>query len=111
MTNPEPSGIDRSAGRAKPAPLDILRKHRYSLPESPKSFRPEVPAALNTLIVRLLSKLPDERPSSAREVIIALEQMQTSTALADFQVEAVEDLPLLERSFHVMVIRSTSFIL
>ncbi len=55
--------------------LDILRKHRYTLPESPKSFRPEVPASLAHLILGMLAKDPSKRPDTMAFVADALEHL------------------------------------
>jgi tetratricopeptide (TPR) repeat protein/predicted Ser/Thr protein kinase len=78
-------------------PLAVITQHLHAPVVPPRAHHPEIPAALNTLIIRLLSKRPDERPASAREVVIALEQMRSPTQLADFQVEIAEELPLLDR--------------
>lgn len=55
--------------------LEILRKHRYTLPESPKSFRPEVPMALAHLVLRMLAKDPKKRPDTMTLVADALEHI------------------------------------
>lgn len=60
--------------------LDILRKHRYSLPESPKSFRPEIPSALNHLVLAMLAKNPTKRPDSMALVADALEHLWRNLA-------------------------------
>jgi serine/threonine protein kinase len=41
-------------------------------PEPPASLSPEVPAALSDLILRLLEKSPEDRPTSAADVALAL---------------------------------------
>src|SRR5262249_28842865 len=41
-------------------------------PEPPATLRPDVPAALNALVVRLLEKDPEKRPAGAAEVAAIL---------------------------------------
>lgn len=45
--------------------VDIIQKHRYGQFDRPQSFVPEIPAALDELIVQLLAKNPDKRPPDA----------------------------------------------
>src|SRR5262249_24380276 len=45
-------------------------------PESPREIDPELPASLCDFIMRLLSKNPDRRPRSAREVVGELERIE-----------------------------------
>jgi len=60
--------------------LDILRKHRYTLPESPKSFKPEVPNALAHLILGMLAKDPSKRPGTMAMVADALDHIGQNIA-------------------------------
>lgn len=47
--------------------LGVLHRHLYELPVPVRRIRPEVPEALEDLVLRLLSKDPQHRPSSAQE--------------------------------------------
>jgi serine/threonine protein kinase len=47
---------------------DILRRQRREIPPRVSSFVPSVPAALDTLIEKLLAKKPSDRPASALAV-------------------------------------------
>ncbi|HZD55867.1 MAG TPA: protein kinase [Anaerolineales bacterium] len=78
-------------------PLAVITQHLHAPVVPPRAHHPGIPAALNALILRLLNKEPDRRPASAGEVVLALEQIRASPQLADYQIEAEEDLPLLER--------------
>ncbi|MEV7420316.1 serine/threonine-protein kinase [Streptomyces sp. NPDC089919] len=55
--------------------LGVLHGHLYEQPAPVRRTRPEVPAALEALVLRLLAKEPQERPGSAQEVYEALEPL------------------------------------
>ncbi|MEU3840931.1 serine/threonine-protein kinase [Streptomyces sp. NPDC028635] len=48
--------------------LGVLHRQLYEPPVPVRRFRPEVPEALETLVLRLLAKDPLHRPASAQEV-------------------------------------------
>ncbi|MFJ8249691.1 protein kinase [Streptomyces sp. NPDC094466] len=48
--------------------LGVLHRHLYEPPLPVRGTRPEVPAALEALVLRLLAKDPQDRPASAQEV-------------------------------------------
>jgi len=56
----------------------IISQHINSPPVAPSWHNPEVPQALETLILRLLAKTPEERPASAAEVAKALATIGSS---------------------------------
>ena len=60
--------------------LDVLRKHRYTLPEPPKSFRPQLPGALSHLVVGMLAKEPAKRPGTMAMVADALDHLGQNLA-------------------------------
>ncbi|MZD21113.1 protein kinase [Streptomyces sp. SID5476] len=47
--------------------LGVLHRHLYEPPVPVRRLRPEVPESLEALVLRLLSKDPQHRPSSAQE--------------------------------------------
>ena len=49
-------------------PATIMWMHLKKSPEEPKSLRPEIPEWLNAMILRMLAKSPENRPSSAEEI-------------------------------------------
>ncbi|MFE2326297.1 protein kinase [Streptomyces sp. NPDC059385] len=52
--------------------LGVLHRHLYEPPQPVRGLRPEVPAELEAILLRLLAKDPQERPGSAQEVYEAL---------------------------------------
>ncbi|MEK6323100.1 MAG: protein kinase [Acidobacteriota bacterium] len=60
----------------------IISQHINSPPVAPSWHNPEVPQALETLILRLLAKTPVERPESAAEVAKALAAIGSSAPTA-----------------------------
>jgi serine/threonine protein kinase/tetratricopeptide (TPR) repeat protein len=53
-------------------PLAIIAQHLHAPVVPPRVHNKEIPPTLNALIVRLMSKRPEERPASAAEVMQAL---------------------------------------
>ncbi len=68
--------------------FQMIFQHINAPIPAPKDFRSDVPNTLNTLVMNLMSKIPDERPASAADVGIALATMQTS------QYQLTETLPI-----------------
>ncbi|WP_372408109.1 protein kinase [Streptomyces luteireticuli] len=52
--------------------LGVLHRHLYEPPLPVRRVRPEVPPALEEIVLRLLAKDPQERPADAQEVYEAL---------------------------------------
>ena len=53
--------------------IAISSQHINTPPVAPQWHRPEIPASLDSLIMRMLSKNPAERPDSAADVLSALQ--------------------------------------
>jgi predicted ATPase len=53
----------------------VLVQHLFDPVTPPSTYNPAIPAWLDDLVLRLLSKNPDERPASAGEVRYVIEQM------------------------------------
>ena len=73
--------------------LAVITQHLYAPVIPPRAKDPAVPAALDRLIVRLLSKSRDDRPASADEVLEVLSSPQARLAPA----EGAAEIPILER--------------
>src|SRR3990170_1270655 len=72
-------------------PVAIISQHINTAPVAPTWHNPEVPRAVEALIMRLLAKDPDERPESAAaipELVKLIVDASTTTAGQAAQVEA-----------------------
>ena len=56
--------------------LAVISQHLNAVPERPSRRNPDVPDALEALLVRLLEKLPSSRPPSARAVLDGLRRVR-----------------------------------
>lgn len=74
-------------------PLQVISQHLNASVVPPRAKNPEIPPLLESLILQLMSKVPDERPSSAREV---LERLSDEDILW-LQVEAEREFRVLDR--------------
>jgi oligopeptide transport system substrate-binding protein len=75
----------------------ILLKHLYEPPLPPSNHNPAITPALDLLLLKLLSKSPPDRPSSAQEVIQIIEQLDRPTASGSLPVVEVSPLDRLAR--------------
>jgi predicted ATPase len=57
-------------------PVRVLFSHINDLPLAPRRFAADVPEGLEALVLRLLSKDPEQRPASASEVVRVLEEAE-----------------------------------
>ena len=73
-------------------PIAVIAQHLHAPVVPPSTYAPSIPPALDALIVRLMSKSPDDRPASAADVMQALDHLDEA-ALAPPE----EELSLLER--------------
>ena len=64
------------------SPQATLAAHLTETPAPLADRRPEVPPVLERLVMRLLAKRPDERPSSAHDVVRTLDTMTQPTGAA-----------------------------
>jgi non-specific serine/threonine protein kinase len=53
-------------------PLAVISQHLHAPVESPRTYRPDLPPALEAIILKLLAKEPANRYASAQEVGLAL---------------------------------------
>jgi eukaryotic-like serine/threonine-protein kinase len=70
-------------------PLTLISQHLHVTPVPPSTYNPDIPLGIETLILKLLAKQPDDRPASASEVRVALEPVTQSMI-----VEPATSVPL-----------------
>lgn len=63
-------------------PFELLRRHLESAPPSPRQLRPEIPPALEAVVLRLLEKSPEARFPTCEAALAALEQPAPTAALS-----------------------------
>jgi tetratricopeptide (TPR) repeat protein len=73
--------------------LAILSQHLHAPVVPPSTFNDKIPPDLDQLLIRLMSKQPEDRPGSADEIRKTLEEIETHGVT---RTPAVE-LPLLDR--------------
>jgi predicted ATPase len=74
-------------------PLAIISQHLHASVVPPLSYNNAIPSGLNQLIVKLLSKEIEDRPGSAREVVKALESLESG----DPDLSVSPEIPLVQR--------------
>ena len=74
-------------------PLAVISQHLHASVVPPRAKRAEVPPLLDELILRLMSKRPEDRPASAAEVLVALERSD----LLDPEARAEQELRVIDR--------------
>jgi len=57
-------------------PVAVISQHLNTPPVAPSFHNPSLPPALNDLILKLLAKNPQDRPSSAEEVLAVLQTLR-----------------------------------
>ena len=60
--------------------IAIIGQHINTPPVAPQWHNPEIPAQLDSLIMRLMSKNPGERPENATDVLSAIGAIESSAA-------------------------------
>lgn len=67
----------------------VLHQHVRVAPKSPSERNPDVPPALDALVLEMLAKTPEDRPQSAAQVRDRLSRLDSATAAT----EAIAPLP------------------
>jgi predicted Zn finger-like uncharacterized protein len=79
--------------------LAVLTALATSDPKPPIELNPNLPPALSDLVMRLLNKLPEDRPASAREVAETLEELRREPLPTQpDDLDVVTDLDVVEDS-------------
>jgi predicted ATPase len=75
-------------------PVTVISQHLYASAVPPRAHNADIPLALESVILRLLSKNPDDRPPSADAVAQLLEHWDSGSAA---EAEAQATLSVLDR--------------
>jgi tetratricopeptide (TPR) repeat protein len=78
-------------------PVAVISQHLHAPVVPPRARNPEVPVALEALIVQLLAKAPEGRPASATEVRLVLERLAAGEAAPPDTRAVAEELSMLDR--------------
>ena len=70
------------------SPVSIALKHVSEAPIPPSQFNPEIPSALEQVVLWSLNKDPADRPADADQFIMALEQVREALAAPAGEVTA-----------------------
>jgi beta-lactam-binding protein with PASTA domain/predicted Ser/Thr protein kinase len=70
------------------SPVTIALKHVSEAPVPPSQINPEIPSALEQVVLWALNKDPADRPADADQFIMALEQVRESLALGPGEATA-----------------------
>jgi ABC-type oligopeptide transport system substrate-binding subunit/serine/threonine protein kinase len=73
-------------------PVAIISQHVNAPVVTPRAKDPEIPAGLDKLIVQLMSKDPEDRPSTAAQILEALQQpgLLETTGVEDEQLSTLD---------------------
>ncbi len=74
-------------------PLAVISQHLHASVVPPKAKNPEIPPLVDSIIVQLMSKDPEDRPASAREV----REYLTREDLMDPEAEGEKEVLVLDR--------------
>ncbi len=77
---------------------DLMHAHAEVVPASPRSHNPGLTSGFESVILRTLSKSPEGRFSSARELIVALEHAMHEDSSEEISMEVLADLQTSEWS-------------
>ena len=74
--------------------MAILTQHVSAAPPAPSSIAPEVPRALDDLVLRMLAKTPEARPASAATV---RDQLRSMTSAPPAAIDVIASTVMIER--------------
>jgi tetratricopeptide (TPR) repeat protein len=72
-------------------PVAVISQHLHAPAVPPRARNDRIPAGLDALIVRLMSKRPEDRPASAGEVLQGLEWLEVDAEAADLGLPSLLD--------------------
>ena len=80
-------------------PAELMKQHLTSKVVQPSRLKPEVPGWLNNIILKLLAKIPDDRPQTAADVAALIQQnLRTSSGGAKPGVSSAQNQKISAQS-------------
>lgn len=74
--------------------VSVAIQHINSMPLSPRELNPDIPEALETITLKAMSPNPDNRYSSADEMLADLEEFRKNPGINfDYQPKVAEEIP------------------
>ncbi len=77
-------------------PVKVLNRHMNVPPPTPRSIRPDLPEALEAIILKALEKEPEDRHASIRELRNDLRALSTDIGAPDEKRAPIMEAPALE---------------
>jgi len=80
----------------------LLSQHLHAVVPPPSELNPQIPVWLDDLVLHLLSKHPEERPASAKDILLILEQKSAppgTTTLFSISSKLKNNLPVQLTAF------------
>ncbi len=74
---------------------EAVFKHVYTTPTSPRQLRPDLPEALDALIMRCLAKLPGDRYANASDLSAALRELTSSISPNSSAASMLYSVPMI----------------
>jgi serine/threonine protein kinase len=71
-------------------PFIIVHKHIYESPTPPREVLPDLPEAIEAVLLKALSKNPDDRYSTPNELASAFQEAVRTSGLSDLPVERIQ---------------------
>jgi len=71
--------------------LEVMRQHRFSIPDSPKDYNPEISMRLAGVIMKMMAKEPTQRFDSFTAVLRALELIEKAGTVRADEAEKVDE--------------------
>jgi len=70
--------------------LEVMRQHRFAIPDSPKDYNPEISMRIAGVIMKMMNKEPTQRFDSFTAVLRALEIIENTGTVTESEADKVD---------------------